>query len=174
MNNMKTHLTIKHLAPYLPYKLKLGNPKNYVFGGSKIDCQEVTLDGLRGDYLSFIEVTCFYPINHFKPILRPLSDLTKPIKVPGYNDGKEFVPIIELAKITNDWIKKEDFDKIYFNHSSGVFDAWFKTASPDDEILLVIEEYDLHSQPYKVMTKLFEWHFAIDIPEGSWRDINTL
>jgi len=30
--------------------------------------------------------------------LRPISCLTKPITVPNYNQGKEFVPIVELAK----------------------------------------------------------------------------
>ena len=34
------------------------------------------------------------------PILYPIEYLTKPITVEGYNDGKEFVPLIELAKLT--------------------------------------------------------------------------
>ena len=33
------------------------------------------------------------------PILYPIEYLTKPITVEGYNDGKEFVPIEELANI---------------------------------------------------------------------------
>lgn len=35
----------------------------------------------------------------FKPLLYPLSHLTKPIKVEGYNDGKEFVPAAKLAEL---------------------------------------------------------------------------
>lgn len=35
----------------------------------------------------------------YKPVLRPMSDLYKEITDKDYNDGKPFVPIVELAKI---------------------------------------------------------------------------
>jgi len=40
-----------------------------------------------------------YDTDRFKMILHPPSDLTNPITVEGYNDGKEFIAIVELAKI---------------------------------------------------------------------------
>lgn len=39
------------------------------------------------------------------PILRPLSDLCTEITHAGYNDGKPFVPIVELAKLMNNEIE---------------------------------------------------------------------
>lgn len=38
-----------------------------------------------------------------KPILYPLSCLTEEITVPNYNDGKPFIPIVEIAKQTCPW-----------------------------------------------------------------------
>ena len=67
-------LELKHLAPYLPYGLKLFDPNPEVNGGFT----ELNEDNL-GEYL-------FYPLSI--PILRPLSDLTKEIMV----NGEDFVP----------------------------------------------------------------------------------
>lgn len=75
-------LELKHLSPYLPYRLK-------------IKCHEEHEDAL-GDDCHVIEMfaenmcTCLddpFP-STFKPILRPLSDLTKEIEI----DGKKFIP----------------------------------------------------------------------------------
>lgn len=38
----------------------------------------------------------------WKPLLRSLDSLTKPITVKGYNDGKEFVPLDELGELDYD------------------------------------------------------------------------
>lgn len=38
-------------------------------------------------------------IESFTPHLFPLSHLVKPIRVEGYLEGKEFVPMVELAKV---------------------------------------------------------------------------
>lgn len=35
----------------------------------------------------------------YKLMLRPISCLTKPITVPNYNDGEEFVPIDEINRL---------------------------------------------------------------------------
>ena len=37
-------------------------------------------------------------IDDCKPLLRSLDNLTKPITVKGYNDGKEFVPLDEIQQ----------------------------------------------------------------------------
>ena len=49
-----------------------------------------------GRYNSFIE----FP--YYKPIVRSLDDLTKPIVQVDYNNGEPFVPIMELAKLALD------------------------------------------------------------------------
>lgn len=38
-------------------------------------------------------------IEDCKPLFNPMSAITQPMIIEGYNDGKEFVPMIELAKI---------------------------------------------------------------------------
>ena len=129
-------------------------------------------------------VTCFDEkdimdtgeIEELFPILHPLSDLTKPITVPGYNDGKEFVPIVELAKIGNRWIIEDELeDRIYFSQwDTGVCEVFVRTASPEDPRIFVFEIYDYLTQPYRIIQKLYQWHFAVDIPDGTWINIKTL
>lgn len=91
-------LELKHLAAYLPYKLKcqfvhsgkIGTISNiYTIGeGYNNDDIKISIDFSDGEHIWM-----------FKPILRPLSDLTKEIEVngenfvPNYNsDFKYFTP----------------------------------------------------------------------------------
>lgn len=84
---MKEVLELKHLAPYLPYGLKIiwedsGEINGINFDG-EIDFQNSTYP------LSTLVFTFRYPENMgWKPILRPLSDLTKEIE----HNGEKFVP----------------------------------------------------------------------------------
>ena len=69
-----------------------------------------TFDGKR------LELDC--DEDHFKPHLFPLSHLTKPIRIEGYNNGKEFVPIVEIFRLyeTNQFLPKEhELRKIGFS-----------------------------------------------------------
>lgn len=74
-------LELKHLAPYLPYGLKM-KLLNFPFDG----------------HIRILELDCghdfhFYLQNNYvRPFLRPLSDLTKEIEV----NGERFVPIEKL------------------------------------------------------------------------------
>jgi hypothetical protein len=77
-------LEIKHLAPYLPYSLKGNYEVSEVVPSAKYELRNKEL---RNDNIDFF-------LSYAKPILRPISDLTKEIEV----NGEKFVPI--------DWIKK--------------------------------------------------------------------
>lgn len=87
-------LTLENIAPYLPYKLAVEHIDT--------DCNvnETTIDFVdmaNTEMLTFMKGADFYFTNSdikVKPILRPM-DLTKPIIV----EGKEIIPIVELAKI---------------------------------------------------------------------------
>ena len=83
-------------------------------------------------------------------VKRPLSDLTKPIKVEGYNDGKEFVPVEKLKELSD-----------YSEYMESIEEDVYEMNTPC-------------RWPYEIVMLLFEWHFPIDIPERSWIDINTL
>lgn len=98
---MKKKLTLREIAPYLPYGLKVllteSNKTAEMFVLNKIlfrhQIQIQTIYGTYGDM-------------YFKPILRPLSDLTKEIEV----NGKKFVPIEEIKESQRHLFFREDIE----------------------------------------------------------------
>ena len=187
-------LELKHLVPYLPYGLKgLATHDNNqivlltgIFKMSNkhlVECSFSENSGFRGE--------CFY-MNSFKPILSPLSDLTKEIEV----NGEKFVPLEVIGKIIDDdykclhddgldYIIGKDvsprcgcpydcdcmcytYDLFYkdFNFYSTVY----QDGNPDDIIDEIIHE------SYELVQKLLEWHFDVFglIEKGLAVDINTL
>jgi len=122
-------LELKHLAPYLPYKLKMkGNQGGDVFH----------LLGLRNNETClFFELSYWEDIFDFKPMLRPLSDLTKEIEI----DGEKFVPIDEL-ELEQCELGVNSLGVILFQKSDHEF----------------IYASDIYNQ---VLQRLFEWHFDV-------------
>lgn len=86
-------LELKHLAPYLPYGLK----GKMVEGDSIYDVISIDIYG----NLDILSENKFdndnIGIEGLKPILRPLSDLTREIE----HNKENVVPIIDLLKIKN-------------------------------------------------------------------------
>jgi len=72
-------LELKHLAPYLPYGLKIQS------------CNIETVIGLKNNCVIVEEFSFPYPICNCKPILRPLSELTTEF-INSDNFLKEFQP----------------------------------------------------------------------------------
>lgn len=139
---MKT-LELKHLAPYEYLGLKIQcidkNDQRYnsIF----------TLTQLHKHH-KFVAVAgynSFYPYE-FKPILRPLSDLTKEIKI----DGKKLTPC-----------------KMFSGRDNMLLDSTQRINNAYDS---------LYKLTYVTIERLFEWHFDVFglIPEGLAIDINTL
>lgn len=83
---MKRELTIADVIGYLPYRLHCIKPSGFINIWA----------GIKGFYYPDL------PDNMGKPILRPMSDLYVEITERGYNDGKPFVPIMELANLIGD------------------------------------------------------------------------
>lgn len=79
--NMETHLTLEELTPYLPFKLKGLEVRKSSFRNGE-DTKEVFV-WKTNDILCFFNKR--YGVRSCKPILRPLSDLTKKI----WHDGTE-------------------------------------------------------------------------------------
>ena len=97
-------------------------------------------------------ITEFYEISDCKPLLRPLSDLTKEIE----HGGEKFVPI--------EWLlDNRDVDAEY-DFISALEDDW---ASAEDKMIFA---------PFSIAQKLFEWHFDVFglIEKGLAVNINTL
>ena len=90
-------LELKHLAPYLPYKLKGNYEVSEVVPSAKFELRNKEL---RTDNIDFF-------LNYAKPILLPLSDLTKEIEV----NGDKFIPHIKLGGRPN----LKDYDIEYLS-----------------------------------------------------------
>jgi hypothetical protein len=100
-------LESKHISPYLPYGLK-GIVNGWVLLVSGID-KPYTLSEV---IIKFLNEKSDEPIKNFKPILRPLSDLTKEIEV----NGEKFVPagkMITHGFHNSFWYETEKFDYRY-------------------------------------------------------------
>lgn len=91
-------LEMKYLAGYLPYGLEI----RYIERNETHNLE----------YHNIMSICCDQ--NHLKPILRPLSDLTKEIEI----NGEKFVPHIKLGGRPN--LKDYDIDYLskHINHMS--------------------------------------------------------
>lgn len=159
-------LSLKDIVCYLPNKLKVY---------SKIHKRIDLLIGLdyahtgtdRATLKSDNEIVYYDAVSAIEPILFP-CDLTKPITI----DGREFIPLLELAKMFgfNDLEKFEDQGEISFgwneqgiddsqgfefaHYKNGTFGVWFDCK--DDSMPLytycsleVIEQLDAWKIDYK-------------------------
>lgn len=129
-------LELKHLAPYLPYNLTCllteFNDDCFVIGAS----EDYVYTDSSFDELYYTEI---------KPILRPLSDLTREIEI----DGCKFIP--------NNLLNER------FRHSSKDLTP-YQYAHYNLELEVQTENYsqtlDLYDG-YLIVNQLFEWHFDI-------------
>lgn len=149
-------LELKHLAPYLPYGLKIAHFDNQFINGFNIHTLIGLTENLRykeEDLLTIKRITFWFEkgfglnniAHNIKPIIRPLSDLTKEIE----HDGEKFVPVEKLRWVT-------DTSKTY---------NWN-----------VIDQSAVKYLNYEVVQKLLEWHFDVEglIEKGLAVDVNTL
>ena len=151
-------LEFKHLTAYLPYGL--GMSRNG-FIGKLIQIKNPK----ETDLLEIFEfqVSCSNwwenteDVNHYKPILRPLSDLTKEVE----HNGERFVPM--------QWMGKN------INKSISFYQWGIQNLEIDIETDNYSQVINLYSG-YDAVQKLFEWHFDVFglIEQGIAIDINTL
>lgn len=145
-------LKLKHIAPYLPYGLKIQHKweKSRNKRSEPLTPFVKTLEG--------ITLTTFFVGKknfEYKPILRPLSNLTKEIE----HNGKKFVPMKVLNKeVCPEPIKA--VDGLIISVDSGGF----------------IIPVHIGRMDYVFVEKMFEWHFDIFnlIEKGLAIDINTI
>lgn len=93
-----------------------------------------------------------------KPILRPLSDLTKEIE----HNGERFVPIVALLKEAHpQWIERHPegwYAEIDFKKDGWYAKAWFSFQATHD---ISIHTDFLWNEPQWKISRLFEWHFDV-------------
>lgn len=126
-------LTLDKICGYLPYGLKVWNNKDqYPYELLALEKDNMTLES--GD-MSFY--WC-------KPILRPLSDLTKEITV----NGETFVPKDRLREISGAFEPDEEFKNPFSLHFI-------------DKKIIGFSALCMHVDQLQLFQKLYEWHFDI-------------
>ena len=102
-----------------------------------------------------------YALQTCKPILRPLSQLTKEIT----HNREKFVPIVELAKIHVDYGKGDSNLKVdyRFSRQDNVSVTWNHTSCTEpffsDDLFIMTKR--IGQNRFWVIEKLLEWHFDI-------------
>jgi hypothetical protein len=169
-------LTLEQLAPYLPFDVKV------IWSDGSISIINPYID--ETDYNEkFITLSlalfAFKQKDSIKLLLRPLSDLTKPIK----HNGETFVP---MEKLCNDFCNRTPCNpefgtsKILMHaDNGGGLKWWFVYHRNKMTFELSDDNRDMsnHTIPqYEMFQKLFEWHFDIFglIERGLAIDINTI
>lgn len=157
---MKDKLTIEHLACYLPYGLKainyFGNItiiKGLQRGDESVNNDLWKFKHTDGSFLTGYLYEC-------KPILRPLSDLTKEIT----HNGETFVPIMKLVKIvlpnslSDEWY---DSPNIQLGVERGnYFSEEFFFDENGFQYLIQGVPSQVKNQ-YELFQKLISWHFDV-------------
>ncbi len=107
-----------------------------------------------------------------KPFLRSLSKLTEPIMVEGYNDGKPFVPIIELNKMRG--VATDSYDELFNDGDcfgckwGGVFSFYFEKQTLsfyDNRVYGVSPLLDMFKM-------LYRWHFNLELSPEQFVEID--
>jgi len=145
LKTMENKLELKHFAAYLAYEIEVIDEGNY-------ECNKLSYYNYN-----FLKKNSLYKL---KPILRPLSDLTKEIE----HNGERFVPI-EYFEI----YEENNLSKDYGGFNIRVI-----------ELLESISKHNCYNDidflPNGVVKKLLEWHFDIFglIEKGLAVDANTV
>lgn len=144
MKNEK--IKLEEIVGYLPYGLKIMIVSNQDRGltGEMVSLHKDYL-GVKARVKQHLKIE--RGLEHIKPILHPLSDLTKEIEV----DGEKFIPLNELKHLYG-W----EYMWSYVNNNQG--------------------EFNINAVKYACVKKLYEWHFDLFglIEKNLAIDINTL
>lgn len=134
-------LELKHIAPYLSYGLMIQYLENETF--ELVGFNRNTIYHTRG---FFVELP-----GNLKPILRPLSDLTKEIE----HNGEKFVPIDVIRSISETPYSSS------FRFENGNF-IFTEEKLENNYGLSSWVEYDFYAgNQYDLFQKLIEWHFDV-------------
>ena len=96
---MRRELTLTDIAGYLPYGLKIQDEDQDIWTIRQLGNADPCMDGDVGLISDDGCYEYYTYIDDIKPVLRPMSDLYVEITDKYYNDGKLFVPIVELANL---------------------------------------------------------------------------
>lgn len=133
-------LTIKEIAPYF-------HTDNFMF---------VDKNGKKGYFTNDCFDDGWDLLFDVKPLLHPLSALTTEIE----HNGERFVPQERLNVIMNDIMQHKKIE--IFEHTFKIYED-MDWVAPEDRYFAINPNKHL---PMSIVEKLYEWHFAINIPEN--------
>lgn len=182
-------LTLEVVAPYLPYgvRVKVGKTERNLTTVS-LDSPFVFVSAWQGSREKEM-----ISIEDVKPILRPLSDLTKEIE----HKGVSFIPLLLLAKIENyenNYLDDDENGVPIIGKDVSDFDMGSMTYAHtyrfrfDEELKLFVvdlldedgsmisEAMNIATRNFDLIKKLYEWHFDVFglIEKGLAIDINSI
>jgi len=137
-------LELKHLAPYLPYGLKV-KKRSIIYNVAYLSTKLVAVISPKG-YGEVEKISWDYASDIIKPILRPLSDLTKEIE----HNGEKVVPIEQL-----------DYGSCIAYDSHVMEDSFIQVYDDDENTIALIETDMMPYNHYAIIQQLFEWHFDV-------------
>ena len=142
------------LAASLPYNLKV----KMICGDGVYDTtNKLTIKNLYE-----------FGISRFKPIIRPLDSLIKECVQADYNDGKPFVPIVDLAKMIIDLPDHNPY--MQYNSVSAELhtDNSIFIIHKDRFTLFERDEYRIITCPkqLQLFQQMLKWHFWPNMPEN--------
>jgi len=118
-----------------------------------------------------------FKLSGIKPILHPMSDLSNYIVVKGYNNDEEFIPLVELAKLSDHDGLKYELER---DPNPDYADYWVKITLDDADRSCIY--YSLNSDLRYFSASLWEfdllnqWMFDYRglIHDGLAININTI
>ena len=142
-------MNLQELAPYLPYEVKI----KYL---SKDIYKMVGFANIEGvsEFVLFTDEFGELPSQYCKPILRPLSDLTKPC----LEDGR--TPIVELGLIAcrkPKWnITLDEYNRCYIGTETNPFKYIFRYSEKENYFYCThVRASKYRVVPYQL--ELFQW-----------------
>lgn len=159
-------LLFKDLCQRLPYGVVMDQISKPSFTGQPNNVCEVKLTVYN---ISSFVGKLPYRVLSQKPILHPLSCLTKPITIASYNDGEPFVPIEELLKIKHADFYNEvigtRYEDIVISKNHSVPAACFGLMATRGITVRTFPPEMPNNTPHYIIEKLNEWHINYRLPD---------
>ena len=131
-----------------------------------------------GEYFQELDISNFENIKKSskKLVLHPFFDLIKPISQANYNNGKPFVPALELIKLEEKYNKWKDiaptipYDVAIINKSFGKVLKVSKLGS----WVIILSLNEIERAKYYIVSQLIKWHFNLMDEGEEFIDVNSL
>ena len=156
---------IEFLAASLPY-----GQKYYHFDGNRETEHICLLTEYRHDEFTIAdnEQEYYLELKNMIPIIRPLESLTKECVQADYNEGKPFIPAIELVKLEEKYSKWVDIAPSMPYNVKIIQKPFGKVlkVTKAEQWVVYLSLTEMERARYYIILQLIKWHFWPNMPEG--------